>query len=329
MIRERVEIGMEPMKLKPAVKDYLWGGTRLREEYGVEAPLDKLAEAWMLSCHPQGEDIVENGRYQGLTLTQAVERMGPGCLGAHARAFDRFPILIKLIDAKGNLSVQVHPDDAYAQRVEHEPGKTEAWYILDAEEGAELIYGFSRELSKAEFRRRIADDTLLEVVNRVPVKKGDLFFIEAGTLHAIGKGILLAEVQQNSNTTYRVYDYGRVGADGKPRELHVEQAVDVTCCAPPAHGSKPQGAPQRFDGYTKTLLVACNLFTAYTLEVSAQAALTADETSFVSLIVLEGAGVLTACGQTLPLCKGESVFLPAGSGECRLEGALTVLETRV
>lgn len=320
---------MEPMKLKPAVKDYLWGGTRLREEYGVDAPLDKLAEAWVLSCHPQGEDIVENGQYQGLTLTQAIGRMGPGCLGTRAQQFDDFPILIKLIDAKENLSVQVHPDDGYAQRVEHESGKTEAWYILDAEEGAELIYGFKRALSKEEFRRRIEDNTLLEAVNRVPVKKGDLFFIEAGTLHAIGKGILLAEVQQNSNTTYRVFDYGRVGADGKPRELHVEKAVDVTCCAPPAHGSQPQGAPRRFEGYTRTLLVACGLFAAHLLEVTSEAALAADDTSFVSLIALEGEGELTACGQTLPLRKGESVFLPAGSGECRIKGRVTVLETRV
>ena len=137
---------MEPMKLKPAVKDYLWGGTRLREEYGVDAPLDKLAEAWMLSCHPQGEDLIENGRYQGLTLTQAVKQMGAACLGTHAQKFAYFPILIKLIDAKDNLSVQVHPDDAYARRVEKEFGKTEAWYILDAEEGAELIYGFRREI---------------------------------------------------------------------------------------------------------------------------------------------------------------------------------------
>lgn len=320
---------MEPIKLKPAVKDYLWGGTRLREEYGVDAPFDRLAEAWMLSCHPQGDDIVENGRYQGLTLAQAIERMGSGCLGTKAQQFDGFPILIKLIDAKENLSVQVHPDDAYAQRVEHEFGKTEAWYILDAEEGAELIYGFNRELSKEEFRRRIADNTLLEAVNHVPVKKGDLFFIEAGTLHAIGKGILLAEVQQNSNTTYRVYDYGRIGADGRPRELHVDKAMDVTRCAPPACGSKPQGAPQRLDGYTQTLLVACGLFTAHLLEVSAQAVLEADETSFVSLIVLDGEGVLTSCGQRLPVRKGESFFLPAGSGAYKLEGTVTVLETHV
>lgn len=320
---------MEPMKLKPAVKDYLWGGTRLREEYGVHAPLDRLAEAWLLSCHPQGENTVANGRYQGLTLTQAIERMGPGCLGARAQAFDAFPILIKLIDAKADLSVQVHPDDAYAQRVEHESGKTEAWYVLDAQAGAELIYGFKTALTREEFCRRIADDTLLEAVNRVPVQKGDLFFIEAGTLHAIGKGILLAEVQQNSNTTYRVYDYGRVGPDGKTRELHVGKAADVTRCEPPAHGTKPQGEPQRFKGHTKTLLAACNLFTVHALEITSHALLTADEASFVSLIVLEGEGALTSCGQTLPIQKGESVFLPAGSGDCRLEGALTVLETRV
>lgn len=320
---------MEPMKLKPAVKDYLWGGTRLREEYGVDAPLDKLAEAWMLSCHPQGEDLIENGRYQGLTLTQAVKQMGAACLGTHAQKFAYFPILIKLIDAKDNLSVQVHPDDAYARRVEKEFGKTEAWYILDAEEGAELIYGFRREIGQEEFRRRIADGTLMEVVNRVPVKKGDLFFIEAGTLHAIGKGILLAEVQQNSNTTYRVYDYGRVGKDGKPRELHVDQAVEVTHCAPPAHGSKPQGEPEQFNGYVKTLLVSCDLFTSSVIEASTHAVLTVDASSFVSLIALEGEGVLTSCGHSMPFYKGESVFLPAGSGACRIEGQVTVLETHV
>ena len=292
---------MEPMKLKPAVKDYLWGGTRLREEYGVDAPLDKLAEAWMLSCHPQGEDLIENGRYQGLTLTQAIKQMGAACLGTHAQKFAYFPILIKLIDAKDNLSVQVHPDDAYARRVEKEFGKTEAWYILDAEEGAELIYGFRREIGQEEFRRRIADGTLMEVVNRVPVKKGDLFFIEAGTLHAIGKGILLAEVQQNSNTTYRVYDYGRVGKDGKQRELHVDQAVEVSC----------------------------DLFTSSVIEASTHAVLTVDASSFVSLIALEGEGVLTSCGHSMPFHKGESVFLPAGSGACRIEGQVTVLETHV
>lgn len=320
---------MEPLKLTPAVKDYIWGGTRLREEYGVDAPLDRLAEAWVLSCHPQGENVVASGRYQGMTLAGAIQEMGPECLGSHAQRFDYFPILIKLIDAKENLSVQVHPDDAYARRVEHEFGKTEAWYILDAQEGAELIYGFQKEISKEEFRRRIADQTLLEVVNRVPVKKGDLFFIESGTLHAIGKGILLAEIQQNSNTTYRVYDYGRVGADGKPRELHVDKAVEVTRCAPPAHSGRPQGEPQPFEGYTKTLLVSCELFTSQLLEIDTQAVLDAEEASFVSLLVLEGEGTLTSCGQTLPLKKGESIFLPAGSGACRLCGVLTVLETRV
>lgn len=320
---------MEPMKLKPAVKDYIWGGTRLREEYGVDAPLDRLAEAWVLSCHPQGENVVANGRYQGMTLAEAIRDMGPECLGSRAQRFDYFPILIKLIDAKENLSVQVHPDDAYARRVEHEFGKTEAWYILDAQEGAELIYGFQKKILQEEFRRRIADQTLLEVVNRVPVKKGDLFFIEAGTLHAIGKGILLAEIQQNSNTTYRVYDYGRIGADGKPRELHVDKAVEVTHCAPPAHSGRPQGEPQHFDGYTKTLLVSCELFTSHRLEISTQAMLAVDEASFVSLLALEGEGTLTACGQMLPFQKGESVFLPAGSGEYRLSGAMTVLGTRV
>ena len=143
------------------------------------------------------------------------------------------PILIKLIDAKQNLSVQVHPDDAYARRVEGEPGKTECWYILDCDEGAELIYGFKQKISKRSFASESKTTPFLEVVNHVKVHKGDFFFIEAGTLHAIGGGILLAEIQQNSNTTYRVYDYGRLGADGKPRPLHTEKALDVTVTAPP------------------------------------------------------------------------------------------------
>lgn len=320
---------MEPLKLRPVLKDYLWGGNRLRDEFGMKSDLKKTAEAWVLSCHKDGENIVENGEFAGKTLSEAIDLMGKECLGEKARKFPYFPVLIKFIDAKDNLSVQVHPDDEYAMRVENEFGKTEAWYILDAQEDAELIYGFRDEISSEEFRRRIEDNTLMDALNHIKVKKGDLFFIEAGTIHAIGKGVLLAEVQQNSNTTYRVYDYGRLGADGKPRELHVEKAVDVTNCVPPKNSGKPQGAPVKKNGYIETLLISCDLFTTYCIEVEESFNDTADEKSFISVLVTEGEGELESCGVCLPLKKGESVFLPAGSGEFMLKGKVTVLKTQI
>lgn len=212
------------LKLKPAFKDYIWGGTKLRDDFGFKSDLKKIAEGWMLSCHKDGENIIDGGKFDGKTLSEVINETGKDILGTKAQKYDFFPILIKLIDAKDNLSVQVHPNDDYALRVEGEYGKTECWYVIDCDEGAELIYGFKKKISNEEFRKRIEDNTFLDIVNHVKVKKGEFFFIESGTLHAIGKGILLAEIQQNSNTTYRVYDYNRLGADGKPRELHTEKA---------------------------------------------------------------------------------------------------------
>ena len=195
----------------------------MRDEYGKKCDFDKVAESWELSCHKDGNSVIDSGEYKGLTLSEYVEKAGKAVLGTDCEKFENFPILIKLIDAKDNLSVQVHPDNEYALRVEGEYGKTEMWYVVDCDPGASLLYGFTHEISKEEFRQRIENNTLLEVTNRVEVHPGDVFFIESRTLHAIGKGILIAEIQQNSNTTYRVYDYGRVGADGKPRQLHIEK----------------------------------------------------------------------------------------------------------
>ena len=194
-----------PLLLKPVIKDYLWGGRRLIDEYGFETDMKIAAEGWMLASHKDGTNIVLNGELCGQSFDQALKAFGGK--GEH------FPILIKLIDALDRLSVQVHPEDEFAYKTEGEPGKTEMWYIVDCDEGAELIYGFKGEISAEEFKERIENNTLSDVMNSVPVKKGDVFFIEAGTLHAIGKGILIAEIQQNSNTTYRVSDYGRLGAD--------------------------------------------------------------------------------------------------------------------
>ena len=220
---------MDILKLSPIFKDYIWGGTRLRDDFKMETDIDPVAEGWMLACHKDGMNTVDGGKYDKKTLQEVIDIEGSEkVLGKNSKKFDYFPVLIKIIDAKNNLSIQVHPDDEYAKRVEHEFGKTEIWYVLDADNDAQLIYGFKNKISKEDFRKAIENNTLPEVLNSVKVQKGDLFFIEAGTVHAIGKGTLIAEIQQNSNSTYRVYDYGRLGKDGKPRELHIDKAVDVT-----------------------------------------------------------------------------------------------------
>lgn len=319
---------MVPLKLKPAFKDYIWGGNRLTRSFGMDSPYDKTAEAWVLSCHPDGENEIENGVFAGRTLSDVLSNEGKSWLGTNGSAFSFFPVLIKLIDAKDNLSVQVHPSDAYALEHENQYGKTEAWYILDCDDDAEIIYGVNRDLSKEAFRAAIESNTLLDCVNRVKVKKGDLFFIASGTLHAICKGILLAEVQQNSNVTYRVYDYGRL-QNGKPRELHIEKALDVTNLHAIDCSGKPLGSPEPKNGNTETLLTQCNLFTVHRLDVSEQATVSADESSFVSLVAIDGNGVLTHGDTVLTLYKGESIFLPAGLGNVEILGNVSLLVTTV
>ena len=320
---------MKAFKLTPAFTDYLWGGTRLRDEFGKDCSYDKVAESWELSCHPDGQSVIATGPDTGMKLGDYLEREGRRVWGSHCDSFDRFPILIKLIDAQDNLSVQVHPDDEYGLRVEGEYGKTEMWYVVDCDPGASLIYGFQKEITKEEFRSRIADNTLLEVVNTVPVHPGDTFFIEAGTLHAIGAGILIAEIQQNSNTTYRVYDFGRVGADGKPRTLHIDKAVDVTRLGPPQRPVGAQEKPVAGEGYTSALLAGCPNFTVKELTLSGHFDGCADETSFHTILSLAEELVLEMEGERLPLKRGETVFIPASSGSYRLTGSGKALLTTI
>jgi mannose-6-phosphate isomerase len=306
---------MSVLKLKPALKDYLWGGTRLKTEFKMKSDLEKVAEAWVLSTYKDGPSVVLNGKYKGLTFTEALEKMGDSVLGTRGKSFDFFPILIKLIDAKDKLSVQVHPDDEYALRVEGEYGKTEMWYIVDCEEGAQLYFGFKEEISKDEFKRRIEDNTLTEVLNSVPVKKGDVFFIESGTIHAIGSGILIAEIQQNSNTTYRVSDYGRLGADGKPRPLHIEKALEVTSLTKP----KVQ------ENLEKNVLAECEYFKVKLLEVDGETEITVNEESFSSLLCLDGEVEV----DDIVLNKGDCAFILANSGKVKISGKATLIESRV
>ena len=319
---------MEMFKLIPSVADYIWGGRRLIEEYGIKTDKDPAAEAWVLSCHSAGPSTVEDGEFKGQTLEQVWENHKEIC-GTNGNKFEFFPILIKFIDAKNNLSIQVHPDNDYAMRVEGEYGKTEAWYILDCDEGAELILGFNREVSVEEFKKAAQSEEMLNIVNKVKVKKGDLFFIESGTLHAICKGILLAEVQQNSNTTYRVYDYGRVGADGKPRALHIDKAADVTKLCPPTITNASEREVEKQDGGTRTHLTECDLFKMYSVETDGEYVSEAGDESFVSLLCLDGSAEVVCGKKTLGMKKGESLFIPASSGEFKIFGKTHMLETRI
>lgn len=309
-----------PLKLNATFKDYLWGGTRLRDEFNKQTDIDPVAESWELSCHNDGQSIIANGNFAGKTLTDYIQTLGKQVIGTKAPQDKDFPILIKFIDAKQSLSVQVHPDDQYALLHEGESGKTEMWYVMDATPDATLIYGFTKEISHQEFERRIKDNTLLEVCNQVPIKKGDVFFIEAGTLHAIGAGALIAEIQQSSNSTYRVYDFGRIGKDGKPRQLHIEKALAVTKLEPPTRKPEPIAKLTCFTDYDLTILAQCNLFNVSHFNLHGNCSLTASKDSFHAIIVLDGQIALTYGTDSFTINKGETVFIPADMGEYLLNG---------
>lgn len=320
---------MPIVKLAPAFKDYLWGGTKLKESYGKKTDLDIVAESWELSTHPDGQSVVSSGKYEGKTLSEYVEILGKECLGTKGNAFEFFPILIKFIDAKQPLSIQVHPNNEYALRVEKEYGKTEMWYILDCEEGSTLYFGVNQEVTKEEFANRIQDGTLLEILKEVPVHKGDVFFIEAGTIHAIGAGIQICEIQQNSNTTYRVFDFGRVGKDGKPRELHIEKAIDVSNLTPIESDFKPCGT-ETVNGDEKTVMLAtCDLFTTYETTLKGTTTLNVDGESFGSIVIIEGEGTIENDGETLSFVKGDSIFIAANSGDVKVTGDCQWIYSRV
>ena len=292
------------------------------EEYGKEACGEVLAETWELSCHPDGPSVIENGVYAGKTLQQYIEEQGKAVLGTHCRRFRDFPILVKFIDAKDNLSIQVHPDNRYALSHEGQYGKTEMWYVMDAGKDAFLYYGFRKEISTAEFERRIRENTLLEVLNAVPVQKGDVLFIESGTLHAIGKDILIAEIQQNSNVTYRVYDYGRVGKDGRKRDLHIEKALAVTNLVPIIR-----------DKSSYPHVADCDYFTVDKLNLDGRILKKLEgnvsEDSFASILILDGQGTISDAAETVPFRKGDSFFVSAGSGAFQIEGTCDALLTTI
>ncbi len=319
---------MKIEKLTPAFKDYLWGGTKLRDVYGKPCDYEKVAESWELSTHPAGQSKIAGGENDGQTLGAYIEKYGRGILGTNCARFKEFPVLIKFIDAKDPLSVQVHPSDEYALRVEGEYGKTEMWYVVDCEPGASLYFGVNRAITKEEFKKRIEENTLTDVLYKADVQKGDVFFIQSGTIHAIGAGILICEIQQNSNTTYRVYDYGRRGADGKLRELHIDKAIDVSTLTPSDTADK-QSAPEQIPGGTKTALASCEYFTTEKYVIDGEAEITVDESSFASLVVTEGTGTVTGAENAVAFQAADSLFVPAGAGRVTVSGRCTIVKTTV
>ena len=252
----------KPFLLSPAAKDYIWGGTRLREEYNKNIEITPLAETWECSTHPDGPSVVRSGAFAGEKLGD-VFRVHPEFIGTHPRVTEAggLPVLIKFIDAARDLSVQVHPSDAYARTHEHgQLGKTEMWYVLEAAPGASLVYGFRQDLSREQLAAALADGTVEKYLQKVEIHRGDVFLIEAGTVHAIGAGAMIVEIQESSNLTYRMYDYHRLGKDGKPRELHIEKALDVVDLR-----KKPLPEPQKrvseqHEGYRVELLEQCKYF---------------------------------------------------------------------
>ncbi len=317
-----------PLKLSYITKTALWAGTKLKDDFNKLSELDTVSESWELTVRKNEMATVTNGEAEGLTLKEYFESCGYDCVCKGFSASDRFPLLVKLIDADDMLSVQVHPDDEYSSHVEGDSGKTEMWYIVDAKEGATLVYGLLDGVSTEDFAGAVKEGRIGEVMNYVPVKKGETYFIPAGMLHAIGAGILVAEIQQNSDITYRVYDFDRVGADGKLRELHVDKALSVT-----RPYSEDEVSAIRFSNTERALpgevLASCEFFGASRLTLDGKTDLTVDSDSFLSVICIEGACAISFEGEPYPIVKGDSYFLPAGMGDFTLEGNAMLILSRV
>lgn len=311
-----------PVRLRSVLKSYIWGGEKLGKEYGKGG--GSVAESWEVACNSSGGSVIVGGEYDGLTLSEFLDRH-PEAKGSEAAKFEFFPVLVKLIDAASDLSVQVHPDDAYALAHEGQYGKTEMWYVVESEKGAGMYCGFKRSISKEELERGLKDGTVTELLNFIEVKKGDCLFIPSGTVHAICGGVVVYEIQQNSTLTYRLYDYDRVGADGKKRELHIAKALEVTdtskICRP------NEGVKQLADGVK--LLGSCRYFTAIAYDTSVCRGCDVDERSFSAFTCVDGECVVSAQDGECALKKGDTCFVPAGSGKVGFVGKAVLIEAKV
>jgi mannose-6-phosphate isomerase len=301
---EETHLDHQPfVKFLPVFKPYLWGGRKLKALYGARE--ERVAEAWLLSAHPDGESVIAGGKYEGLTLREYLKT-------EEKKEGDApFPILIKLIDAARTLSVQVHPGDAYARLHENDGGKNELWTVLESDPDAYLYVGFNRDVTREEVRRRVRDGTIEDVLNKIPTHAGDAVYIPAGTVHAIGAGNLILEVQQSSNATYRLYDYQRRGADGNFRPLHLDRALDVL----------------RYQQYGGSNPAACPYFSVARHTVTDGLTLPMADGRFASVVCVRGEGSLRRDGKETSLRRGDSLYLPAAGGPADLEGGLEIAVT--
>ncbi|EMF0174021.1 mannose-6-phosphate isomerase, class I [Enterococcus hirae] len=308
----------EPMFLKPVFQEKIWGGSRLRSVFGFDIPNDKIGEDWAISAHPQGVSVVENGEYQGQKLDELWQN--------HKELFGNptepvFPLLIKILDAEDELSVQVHPDDAYGMKHEGELGKTECWYIIDAEPGAEIIYGHHAK-TREELAEMIQEGRWDDLLKKVPVKKGDFFYVPSGTIHAIGKGIMILETQQSSDTTYRVYDYDRKDANGNTRELHIQQSIDVTTV--PAITPQIQMKEVRKGNSSIVTYLETEFFNVYEWDIKGITSFK-KQAPYTLATVIDGAGELVVNEKIYPLTKGASFILPNDVTEWTVQGELSII----
>ena len=313
---------MFPLLLAPSIKDYLWGGRRLADEFGYPCK-EKAAEAWVLSCHKEGPSIVRGGPLDGRPLPQVLEEWGPAALGERAAAFPYFPLLIKLIDARDRLSIQVHPDDAYALRTEGEYGKTEMWYVVDCGPDAALRVGFDGPVTREQYAEHVERGTLPELLAKARVHPGDTFFVPAGTVHTIEGSVLIAEIQQASDITYRIYDWDRVGPDGRKRELQTDLAANAIDFAS-GTSFDVTAAPERNRFVT---LKKCPYFTTNLLLLDGRIERNhVGRDSFAVYMMLDGRMTLSWDKGTETVDRGETVLLPACIEEIGLEGRGKLLE---
>ena len=297
-----------PMLLKPVPREIIWGGDNLKTKYGKEAPFQKIAESWELTVREDAVSLISNGEYAGMSLSEY--------LGDESNPF---PLLIKFIDAGDRLSVQVHPDDSVTDNAGKPLGKTEMWYIIDADEGAGIVYGLKDGVTADEFARSVRNGDAEKYLSFVKVNKGDVFFIPSGQVHAIGKGITLAEIQQNSDTTYRIYDYHRTDKNGKERPLHIEEALKVIKIR-----TDEEISDIRFSRGTLSNCIAnCDKFTSFLYEVNGEK-ITGFE-NFGALICVDGQGIVRHGGNEYPIVAGDTYFIPNGCGEFTVSGNLKIL----
>ncbi len=295
------------LRLSPYCRSALWGGTRLYDEFGLNCEGDNLAEAWMLSCENGKSSIITNGMYAGKTMADYIAAEGNRVLGSHCAALSHFPLLVKYIDARESLSIQVHPNDEYSTKHEGQWGKTEMWYILDAEPESYLFIGPEHTISKEKFSKSIEDHSLPNLLHKQYVKPGDAYLIPAGTIHAIGKGILLAEIQQSSDVTYRIYDYDRRDNRGRSRELHIQKACDVVNLTPVSQTND-------FSSH----LICCKYFIVDEKMGCTQGY--CGKESFVVVLPISGSGTIASEGETFQMECGSCFFLPADSGKYYVAG---------